>query len=77
MEDIKLLGVGEFAQESITAKTALGNNLSLNHTILAGTSLTFTPAFSKFNRSEIAKIKLLHSARRTWENFFFKYSGRQ
>jgi len=30
----------------ITANTALGSNLSLNQTILAGTSLTFTPAFS-------------------------------
>lgn len=62
---------------SITSNTDFGNNLSLNHTTKAGTSLTLTPAFSKFNRSEIAKIKLLHSDRRTWANFFCKYSGRQ
>ena len=49
----------------ITSNTALGESLSLNHTIIAGVSLTLTPAFSKFNRSEIAKIKLSQPARRT------------
>lgn len=50
---------------SKTASTAFGCNLSLNQTIRAGTSFNFTPAFSRFNLSEIANIKLLHAERRT------------
>lgn len=50
---------------SSSSNTALGNNLSLNQTILAGISFTFIPALSKFRRSEIAKIKCSQSARRT------------
>ena len=42
---------------SRTSRTDLGSNLSLNQTTFAGTSFIFTPAFSKFSRSEIAKIK--------------------
>jgi hypothetical protein len=48
-----------------TSKTALGDNLSLNQIIGVGTSLILTPAFSKFNLSEMANIKLSDRARRT------------
>lgn len=44
-----------------TSKTALADNLSLNQISLLGNSVKLTPAFSKFNRSETAKIKLLRS----------------
>ncbi len=54
-----------YFDHSKTARTDLGNSLSLNQIILAGTSSNLTPAFSKFKRSEIAKIKLSHPARRT------------
>ena len=69
--------MGELAYYSRTSRTDFGNNLSLNQTTFAGTSFTLTPAFSKFSRSEIAKIKLSHPDLCTWANFFCKYSGRQ
>jgi hypothetical protein len=44
---------------SITSNTALGNNLSLNQITSQGKLLAFNPALSKFNLSEIAKIRFL------------------
>ena len=49
----------------------------LNHTTLAGTEFTSTPAFSRLSRSEMARIKLSRSDLRTWANFLRRYSGRQ
>ena len=44
---------------SITSNTDLGNSLSLNQITSHGRLLAFNPALSRFNRSEMAKIKFL------------------
>lgn len=44
---------------SMTSNTDLGNSLSLNQITWQGRLLAFSPALSRFNLSEIAKIKLV------------------
>jgi hypothetical protein len=56
-------GVKRHSYDSISsmiANTCFGKSLSLNQIIGTGTLRMFTPAFSKFKRSDTARIKLLH-----------------
>jgi magnesium chelatase subunit ChlI-like protein len=62
---------------SSTASTAWGSTRSLNHTTRAGRSSRLTPARSRLRRSDTARMTSCRPARRTWANFFRRYSGRQ
>jgi Magnesium chelatase, subunit ChlI len=62
---------------SSTASTAWGSTRSLNHTTRAGRSSRLTPARSRLRRSDTARMTSSRPARRTWANFFRRYSGRQ
>jgi Magnesium chelatase, subunit ChlI len=62
---------------SSTASTAWGSTRSLNHTTRVGRSARLTPARSRLRRSATARMTSCRPARRTWANFFRRYSGRQ
>jgi hypothetical protein len=77
MPSLPINSVWPASHASSTSSTALGRSRSLNHTMRAGTSRSVTPARSRLRRSEMARIRSLRPARRTWANFFRRYSGRQ